>query len=673
MPMQPHLLKRLTLHTIIFVFLQCVLVAGHFAQPITQSNMIVEFSNDLFHSLVILEQWGMFITAHCLLYVLFIASNYVLAINLGGAFRLTPRKTEQLGIALWYFLIISLWLLNHYFFPYSLFSFFSYEGANPFSIQLFFWIVTFFFFLLFIIAVHHACRRFPIFTSIAFLIAFIMLMPFKLSHSNHSSHSMPNLIIIGIDSVRYDLLHNAKAKTLLPNLSRFFSDSSDFIQATTPLARTFPAWTSILTGNTPLMTGARHTLIDFPFIHEHNNLVDRLHQLGYYNVLAFDDRRFNPMDERYGFTKIILPKAGFNDFFLGSINDFPIANVVVNSFIGRFLFPFSYGNRAASESYYPSTFNHLLFNTLSARPNKPLFLALHLCLPHWPFTWADSPFIDPKDPLFTYKRYLASIHRADKQFGTILTHLKQQHLLDNAIVVVLSDHGQSFVSPNENLLAAYQQLGKHLPPRLQARLIASEEGHGTNLTDWVQTHIILAMHRYGKLPFKKGPITQESSLIDIAPTLLASLNQTHENMQGITLLPALKGKNLKPRSVMLETGFTLPAILTAKKSIRKILDQGLRYIKLQGSTGKVFVRHLFTPLIVTGKQRAIFQYPWLVITYPINSTQFVSLAVNFATHQWTTDFTQPFIKNSKVPRLYAELRHYYSTEIPSEAFHVNPH
>ena len=61
----------------------------------------------------------------------------------------------------------------------------------------------------------------------------------------------PNIVIIGIDSLRNDLQVPRQGRGATPNIRRFLDDSRRFSDATTPLARTYPSWVSILTGRHP--------------------------------------------------------------------------------------------------------------------------------------------------------------------------------------------------------------------------------------------------------------------------------------------------------------------------------------------------------------------------------------------------------------------------------------
>ena len=71
----------------------------------------------------------------------------------------------------------------------------------------------------------------------------------------------PNVIIIGIDALRPSHLQiNGYDRMASPNIDAFMNESAVFSQAFTPIARTYPSWTSILTGMWPSSHGIRDNL-----------------------------------------------------------------------------------------------------------------------------------------------------------------------------------------------------------------------------------------------------------------------------------------------------------------------------------------------------------------------------------------------------------------------------
>jgi arylsulfatase A-like enzyme len=317
----------------------------------------------------------------------------------------------------------------------------------------------------------------------------------------------PHVILIGLDSFRYDAVVG-KGPAHAPNVARFISNSASFSDATTPLARTFPSWVSILTGRNPHTTGAVINLLPRDMIETGGTLGDLFRTAGYHTVYAIDEVRFSNVDSTYGFDQTITPPIGASDFLIGWFGDTPLSNLMVNTRLGALLFPHLYANRAASKVYDPDQFIARLSREL--RFDRPTFFAVHFTLPHWPFSWANSPTTGKPD-----KDYPIVVARVDQQFGDLMAMLERRGALTNALVIVLSDHGESFALDGDTLLHD-SSLGalfeKHKSPR----------GHGTDVLSPEQYRVVLGMRAFGTCPIRL-PVGQTIdapvSLEDIAPTL----------------------------------------------------------------------------------------------------------------------------------------------------------
>src|ERR1700674_10120 len=82
---------------------------------------------------------------------------------------------------------------------------------------------------------------------------------------------------------------------------------------------------------------------------------------------------------------------------------------------------------------------------LKKTPRRPFFLWLHLYDPHSPY--------DPPEPYRTEYRshlYDGEIAYADHELGNLISWLKQNHLYDSAVIVALSDHGESLGEHGED-------------------------------------------------------------------------------------------------------------------------------------------------------------------------------------------------------------------------------
>ncbi len=98
-----------------------------------------------------------------------------------------------------------------------------------------------------------------------------VLVPFVLAgwasaNRSHNDASRLNVVLLGIDSLRLDIVDHGAPAGVAPHLREFLDGSVWFTDTMTPLARTFPSVTSILTGRQPHKTGAYMNLPPRDFI-----------------------------------------------------------------------------------------------------------------------------------------------------------------------------------------------------------------------------------------------------------------------------------------------------------------------------------------------------------------------------------------------------------------------
>ena len=171
----------------------------------------------------------------------------------------------------------------------------------------------------------------------------------------------------------------------------------------------------------------------------------------------------------------------------------------------------------------------------AAKEGKPLFMYAHFLPPHWPYrppapydsfytnneevkmrkAWMvksalDYDLIPPdnKDIYVYERRYFNNLRYGDHVVQTVLNELKANGLYDDSIIIITSDHGESF--------------GEH-----------KQFGHNTT----VYEHMIkvpMAVKVPGTAP---GRIKQQVGLIDIFPTLIELMDLKVED-------PKLHGRSL---------------------------------------------------------------------------------------------------------------------------------
>jgi arylsulfatase A-like enzyme len=414
-----------------------------------------------------------------------------------------------------------------------------------------------------------------------------------------ATHGKPNVIFIGVDSLRSDVTSVSGRSSLTPHIDQFLGGAHVFSDAVTPLARTFPSWLSLLTGRHPVTTGARVNLMAREKVHEGVTLPALLRRAGYRSVLATDEVRFSNIDESYGFDQLITPPIGAADFVLGTVADLPLPNLLANHRISAWLFPYAYANRAAYKTYDPATFVRRVASELE--PGGPVFLAIHLTLPHWPYAWRELEY--DSSPSLYRRQYPESVRRADAQFSAVLGVLADKGLLDNALVFVLSDHGEAVGAASDSLLSSKDGNVN--------RWWSSLWGHGTSVLNPHQYQVLLAARSYGNGLVVPGPRrhAEPASLLDVAPTVLDLLAFEHAPaMDGLSLAPLLDGSGDTPAAVVGRIRFTEtelnPPGLRASKVDMMQLAADLRSLYEVSPGGRIQLTDSALAQIVASKELA---------------------------------------------------------------------
>lgn len=422
----------------------------------------------------------------------------------------------------------------------------------------------------------------------------------------------PDVIIIGVDSLRPDHLHrNGAPFQIAPNLERILNSSSIFTDTLSPQSHTFPATVSILTGQWPNRHGARANLFPENRINRSASIAHDFKEAGYTTIMGMDETRFANIDHHYGFDRLLGPPMGFLDFLMSAASDNVLVNLTVNSPAGRILFPLIHGNRAIDHVYSPRAFSHQVNQGIRGLSrNKPAFIYLHFCAGHWPYRrWS----LYQREPEGGYlagdyhdanPNYLRALADADKQVGEALTALGHHGRLDNAILVLLSDHGEDFNMSKDRLLGPAQQPSWSIV-----------RGHGGSAIRAPQIQVLLAIKRFGGTPLPTRSFMYPASLVDVAPTLaeLAALPEAMRDFDGISLAPLLADKDHSeeesPRVRFVESSFLPIALTKAEIDERQVLEEERGRYEITPS-GHVRIREQFIEFHLENRERAVYQGGW---------------------------------------------------------------
>ena len=262
----------------------------------------------------------------------------------------------------------------------------------------------------------------------------------------------PNLLLVVVDTLRQDRVSAYGAERVTtPNLDRLAERSYLFTHAQTPRAKTTPAMTSLMTGLYPHDHGVRD--LSKPFDGKARTLAEHLGRNGFETAGIIGN---------YVLTR---DRAGLHLGFDTWIEDLPQRIGVP---------PDDVPQRTAT-----SLTDAALETAGSFDAERPWFLYLHYMDPHGLYappeehdrfeSAAPDPIPDevPEHPI--HKRRVAEynvpdearladgradaarvrdlydgeVHYADAQIGRLLADLEERGLLENTIVVVTSDHGES--------------------------------------------------------------------------------------------------------------------------------------------------------------------------------------------------------------------------------------
>lgn len=383
-----------------------------------------------------------------------------------------------------------------------------------------------------------------------------------------------NIILIGVDSLSPNVFEISKS--LLPNMNKFVQAAKVFQHAYTPLARTCPSWTSILTGQTPAQHGAYFNLRDINKVDKTSLVTRKLQEHGYQTIFALDERRFCNLDESYFFDQIVGPKAGVLDFLIQPLNDTPLTNLALQIPESSLFFPYSRINTASYSNYDSDGLLQAIKSGIDTK--KPLFLAVHFESAHFPYLTARTP-VDLKHDNQFISRQSAALHLVDQQIGKLFTLLNQQGALDNALVIFLSDHGEA-LGEIENI---HYKDKKTMP---------YSYGHGTNIiSDW-QTRAMLAIAEY-----KNGNVISH-------PTTIQP-NISFINLKEIIENYATNGNVIIPVSdkecFTLETGFRLFSVENYNTvNPQNVAAEGAKFYTVN-SQGRMMMREDMLKQLIASK------------------------------------------------------------------------
>jgi arylsulfatase A-like enzyme/Flp pilus assembly protein TadD len=299
-----------------------------------------------------------------------------------------------------------------------------------------------------------------------------------------------NILLITIDTLRADRLSCYGSQLpKTPHIDDLAERGLLFLRAFANTSTTLPSHANILLGVTPNYHGV-HENLNFVVREELLTLSEHLRDNGYATG-AFVGAY--PLDARFGLSQ------GF-DVYNDNYDRIHAAN-------------FSTLERNA-EAVIEEALEWL------EHRRSPWFLWIHCWDPHIPY--------EPPEPFKTqYKEFLyeGEVAYIDMALGNLMDYIKDNNLFDSTFIIFTGDHGES--------------LGQH-----------GEKTHGFfayNSTTWIP---LILSHP----DTDPGRVDRYVSHIDIFPTVCDAVEiEKPSFLQGISLLPALKGNKLPERAIYFES------------------------------------------------------------------------------------------------------------------------
>jgi choline-sulfatase len=326
-----------------------------------------------------------------------------------------------------------------------------------------------------------------------------------------------NVLLITLDTTRADRMGYAgHATARTPNLDRLAASGVRCEAAYSPVPMTLPAHCSMLSGLYPPAHKVRNN--GSYFLPEPVlTLAEILGRRGY-RTSAFVSSFV--LDSRFGLGQGF---AVYDDDFAGG------------------------GAKTYASQRDAAAVFAAFSGWLAGHDGGKFFSWVHFFDPHAPY---DPP--EPYRSAFPDAPYDGEIAFMDHYVGEIIALLEKKQLLSNTLIVVAGDHGEAF--------------GEH-----------GEHGHQVFCYD-ENLRVPMIFSAAGSLP-EGMRLRQKACLVDVMPTILEYLGEPlPPSVQGRSLLPAMRQKELPDRDLYLESFFAYEAFHCAP--LQGILRDHFKYLDL---------------------------------------------------------------------------------------------
>jgi len=288
--------------------------------------------------------------------------------------------------------------------------------------------------------------------TIAILSGLLILVGFE-NVTSSLSKDKPNIVLILADDLGYgDIGVHGGKQIPTPNIDRLANDGVRFTQAYVSSPVCGPSRAGLITGKNQVSFGLNNNFFhaqpgfDPEFVGlpvEEITLADELKKLGYVNGIIGkwhlgEKEQFYPtnrgFDEFYGFL------AGGHDYFIAENDGQNMTTPIECTY-----------KEPKPITYLTNDIGDESVGFIQRHQDEPFFLFASFNAPHGPLQALEEDL-----ELFKHiddeirRTYCAMVYCLDKNIGKILNTLKTENLVENTIVVFLSDNGGPVVQPISN-------------------------------------------------------------------------------------------------------------------------------------------------------------------------------------------------------------------------------
>jgi arylsulfatase A-like enzyme len=441
--------------------------------------------------------------------------------------------------------------------------------------------------------------------------------------------SLPNIIMIGSDTLRGDRLDPNYPRNITPNIKKLSDNAVQFLHCYVPQARTAASIASILTGTWPHDHNIRSNYVpDHETVLPVTSLPDILSSNGYHTAVIGDWAASDLGKLQFGFEDIDTGSDQWNIKYL--IRQGPkdlrfFLTLFTHNRFGKYFLPELYylAGVPMTDLIGLATRNKLYE---LARNRRPFFLTVFFSTTHGPFgstypyyskyrhpdymgesRFAMSGLSTVKDIISKQEAdkgtfdidqiinlYDGAVENFDNELSKIIDYIASIGILDNSIIVIFSDHGVDLFEKET----------------------------------WGQGNILSeASHRvpliFYSTSFPSGQIISTPvRSIDIAPSLLALAGiQKSSSMSGESLFLTEDRLPIKPaQASFMETGVWLGKV-RGLPSDRMVYPSILEILEIKDeTTGTLSLKPQFHDVVIEAKARMVINDGWGLSYLPLKSS-----------------------------------------------------